>query len=157
MADGKRRGDTPLDATSKQIIAQLQQDGRRPNATIGKKVGLSEAAVRQRVHRLLEQGTIQIVAVADPAEVGFARQAMVGITADRDLRPIADRLAEMDEVSDVVVTAGSFDLLAKVIAESDDQLLDLLSRQIRSIPGVRSTETFVYLQVRKETYSWGVR
>jgi Lrp/AsnC family transcriptional regulator for asnA, asnC and gidA len=76
---------------------------------------------------------------------------MVGITADCDLRPIADRLAEMDEVSDVGVTAGSFDLLAKVIAESDDQLLDLLSRQIRSIPRVRSTETFVYLQVRKET------
>lgn len=157
MADGKRRGDTPLDATSKQIIAQLQQNGRRPYATIGKEVGLSEAAVRQRVHKLLEQGRIQIVAVADPAEVGFARQAMVGITADRDLRPIADRLAKMDEVSYVVVTAGSFDLLAEVIAESDDQLLDLLSRQIRSIPGVRSTETFVYLQVRKEPYSWGVR
>ena len=106
---------------------------------------------------MLEQGRIQIVAVADPAEVGFARQAMVGITADRDLRPIADRLAKMDEVSYVVVTAGSFDLLAEVIAESDDQLLDLLSRQIRSMPGVRSTETFVYLQVRKEPYSWGVR
>ena len=82
---------------------------------------------------------------------------MVGITADGDLGPIADRLAEMDEVSYVVVTAGSFDLLAEVIAEDDEQLLDLLSRRIRSIPGVRSTETFVYLQIRKETYSWGVR
>jgi Lrp/AsnC family transcriptional regulator for asnA, asnC and gidA len=115
MADGKRRGDTPLDATSKQIIAQLQQNGRRPYATIGKEVGLSEAAVRQRVHKLLEQGRIQIVAVADPAEVGFARQAMLGITANRDLRPIADRLAKMDEVSYVAVTAGSFDLLAEVM------------------------------------------
>ena len=157
MAETKRRGDVPLDETSKQIIAQLQQDGRRAYAAIGKEVGLSEAAVRQRVHRLLEQGTMQIVAVADPAELGFGRQAMVGINADGDLRPIADHLADMDEVSYVVVTAGSFDVLAEVIAESDDQLLDLLSRRIRSIPGVRSTETFVYLQIRKETYSWGVR
>jgi Lrp/AsnC family transcriptional regulator for asnA, asnC and gidA len=157
MAEMKRRGDVALDETSKQIIGQLQQDGRRAYAAIGKEVGLSEAAVRQRVHRLLEQGTMQIVAVADPAELGFARQAMVGINADGDLRPIADHLADMDEVSYVVVTAGSFDVLAEVIAESDDQLLDLLSRRIRSIPGVRSTETFVYLQIRKETYSWGVR
>jgi Lrp/AsnC family transcriptional regulator for asnA, asnC and gidA len=157
MGLGKRQSDPPLDATSKQIIAQLQQDGRRPYATIGKEVGLSEAAVRQRVHRLLEQGTMQIVAVADPAELGFGRQAMVGITADGDLQPIADRLADLDVVSYVVITAGSFDVLAEVIAESDDQLLDLLSRQIRTIPGVRSTETFVYMQISKETYSWGVR
>jgi Lrp/AsnC family transcriptional regulator for asnA, asnC and gidA len=157
MPDGKRNDESVLDATSKQIIAHLQEDGRRPYAQIGRDVGLSEAAVRQRVHRLLEQGTVQIVAVADPAELGFGRQAMVGITADGDLGPIADLLAEMAEVSYVVVTAGSFDLLAEVIAEDDQQLLDLLSRRIRSIPGVRTTETFVYLQIRKETYSWGVR
>jgi Lrp/AsnC family transcriptional regulator, regulator for asnA, asnC and gidA len=146
-----------LDDVSKAIIEQLQQDGRRAYAAIGKVVGLSEAAVRQRVQRLLEQGAMQIVAVTDPLELGFSRQAMVGIKAEGPLEAIADELADMDEIDYVVITAGSFDLLAEVVCESDEQLLGILSGRIRSIPGVTSTETFVYLRLRKQTYSWGVR
>jgi Lrp/AsnC family transcriptional regulator, regulator for asnA, asnC and gidA len=146
-----------LDDVSKSIIEQLQQDGRRAYAAIGKVVGLSEAAVRQRVQRLLEQGAMQIVAVTDPLEMGFHRQAMVGIKAEGDLEAIADELAAMDEIDYVVVTAGSFDLLVEVVCESDEHLLDILSTRIRAIPGVKSTESFVYLRLRKQTYSWGVR
>ena len=68
-----------LDATSRSIIEQLQQDGRRSYAAIGKAVGLSEAAVRQRVQRLTDSGVMQIVAVTDPMQVGFTRAAMIGI------------------------------------------------------------------------------
>jgi len=146
-----------LDEVSKGIIEQLQQDGRRPYAAIGKAVGLSEAAVRQRVQRLLDNGVMQIVAVTDPLELGFARQAMIGITVEGPLEPVADELAEMDEIDYVVVTAGGFDLLAEVVCESDEHLLDVLSNRIRTISGVRSTESFVYLKLRKQTYSWGVR
>lgn len=64
-------GTPPLDAVSLAIIEQLQEDGRRPYAAIGKAVGLSEAAVRQRVQKLLDQGVMQIVAVTDPLTVGF--------------------------------------------------------------------------------------
>ena len=147
----------PLDETSKRIIEQLQEDGRRPYASIGKAVGLSEAAVRQRVQRLLESGVMQIVAVTDPLQVGFARQAMIGLKVDGDMTVVADRLAEMSEVDYVVVTAGSFDLLVEVVCEDDDHLLDLLSQRIRALPGVRSTETFVYLKLRKQLYNWGTR
>ncbi len=146
-----------LDEVSKRIIEQLQQDGRRPYAAIGKAVGLSEAAVRQRVQRLLDNGVMQIVAVTDPLELGFARQAMIGITVEGPLEPVADVLAEMDEIDYVVVTAGGFDLLAEVVCESDEHLLDVLSNRIRTISGVRATESFVYLKLRKQTYSWGVR
>jgi len=146
-----------LDEVSKRIIEQLQQDGRRPYAAIGKAVGLSEAAVRQRVQRLLDNGVMQIVAVTDPLELGFARQAMIGITVEGPLEPVADELAEMDEIDYVVVTAGGFDLLAEVVCESDEHLLDVLSNRIRTISGVRATESFVYLKLRKQTYSWGVR
>lgn len=142
---------------SKGIIEQLQQDGRRPYAAIGKAVGLSEAAVRQRVQRLLDNGVMQIVAVTDPLELGFARQAMIGITVEGPLEPVADELAEMDEIDYVVVTAGGFDLLAEVVCESDEHLLEVLSTRIRTIAGVRATESFVYLKLRKQTYSWGVR
>jgi Lrp/AsnC family transcriptional regulator for asnA, asnC and gidA len=146
-----------LDEVSKAIIEQLQQDGRRSYASIGKVVGLSEAAVRQRVQRLVEGGVMQIVAVTDPLELGFARQAMVGIRVSGPVQPVADAIAELDEVDYVVVTAGSFDVLAEVVAESDENLLEIISDRIRAVPGVVSTETFVYLRLRKQTYSWGVR
>jgi Lrp/AsnC family transcriptional regulator for asnA, asnC and gidA len=146
-----------LDDISKAIIEQLQLDGRRSYAAIGKAVGLSEAAVRQRVQRLTDAGVMQVVAVTDPLELGFARQAMIGIKAEGSLEPIADELAKMDEIEYVVITAGSFDLLAEVLCESDEHLLRVLSDRIRQIDGVKVTETFVYLKLVKQTYSWGVR
>ena len=146
-----------LDEVSKGIIEQLQQDGRRSYAAIGKVVGLSEAAVRQRVQRLIDSGVMQVVAVTDPLELGFARQAMVGIRVKGQLEPVADALAELPEVDYVVITAGSYDLLVEVVCESDDHLLSLISGKIRGIEGVVSTETFMYLRLRKQTYSWGVR
>jgi Lrp/AsnC family transcriptional regulator for asnA, asnC and gidA len=146
-----------LDDVSKAIINQLQQDGRRSYAAIGKVVGLSEAAVRQRVQRLIDSGVMQVVAVTDPLELGFARQAMVGVRVQGSLDSVADALAALDEVDYVVITAGQYDLLAELVCESDDHLLDLISGKIRAIPGVTSTETFMYLRLRKQTYSWGVR
>jgi Lrp/AsnC family transcriptional regulator for asnA, asnC and gidA len=146
-----------LDGLSKAIIELLQDDGRQSYATIAKSVGLSEAAVRQRVQRLLEAGVMQIVAVTDPLQVGFRRQAMIGIRIEGDTGRVADALSAMFEVSYVVTTAGSFDLLAEVVCEDDDQLLDLLSHRIRTLPGVTSTETFVYLKLNKQKYDWGTR
>lgn len=147
----------PLDDAAKKIVEQLQQDGRRPYAAIGKAVGLSEAAVRQRVQRLVDSGVIQIVAVTDPMQVGFPRAAMLGIRVDGDITDVADALAELDEVDYVVITAGAFDILAEVVCEDDDHLLEIMNNKIRSIPGVRSTETFVYLKLRKQIYTWGTR
>jgi Lrp/AsnC family transcriptional regulator, regulator for asnA, asnC and gidA len=146
-----------LDDVSKQIIEQLQEDGRRPYAAIGKAVGLSEAAVRQRVQKLLSDGVMQIVAVTDPVQVGFARQAMIGVRCSGELGRVADALADMPEVDYVVITAGSFDLLAEVVCEDDDHLLELIGDRIRGIDGVESTETFVYLKLRKQLYNWGTR
>src|SRR5215467_9514164 len=163
QADGRRRPRGPhpgpavvLDETAKQIIEQLQQDGRRSYAGIGKAVGLSEAAVRQRVQRLLDTGVMQIVAVTDPLTLGFRRQAMIGIRCEGDLERVAGHLAELDEIDYAVVTAGSFDLLIEVVCEDDDHLLEILSR-VRAVPTVTATETFVYLKLRKQTYSWGTR
>ena len=146
-----------LDATSKAIIEQLQEDGRRAYATIGKAVGLSEAAVRQRVQRLVEAGVVQIVAVTDPVQVGFSRQAMIGIKSGGNLEQLADILADLPEVDYVVITAGGFDLLVEVVCEDDEHLLDILNNKIRSLPNVLGTETFVYLKLRKQLYNWGTR
>jgi Lrp/AsnC family transcriptional regulator for asnA, asnC and gidA len=146
-----------LDEISKTIIEQLQEDGRRSYAAIGKAVGLSEAAVRQRVQRLLEAGVMQIVAVSDPRQVGFTRQAMIGIRVQGDSTPTVDRLADIPEVAYIVLTAGSFDLLVEVVCEDDEHLLHVISQEIRTLPGVRDTEVFVYLKLRKLLYNWGTR
>jgi Lrp/AsnC family transcriptional regulator, regulator for asnA, asnC and gidA len=159
MAHGPRGGPantTVLDDISKRIIEQLQADGRQSYAAIGKAVGLSEAAVRQRVQRLHEAGVMQIVAVTDPLRLGFRRQAMIGVKCGGDLEQVADALAAMDEIDYVVLTAGSFDLLLEVVCEDDDHLLEILG-QVRGVPSVTSTETFVYLKLRKQTYTWGTR
>jgi Lrp/AsnC family transcriptional regulator for asnA, asnC and gidA len=146
-----------LDDVNKRIIEQLQRDGRMSYAALAKVVGLSEAAVRQRVQRLLDAGVMQIVAVTDPLTLGFARQVMVGLRATGDLRVVAASLAKVPEVEYVVICAGGYDLLAELVCTDDDHLLSLLNDAVRTIPGVTSTETFVYLKLAKQTYAWGTR
>jgi Lrp/AsnC family transcriptional regulator, regulator for asnA, asnC and gidA len=146
-----------IDDVSRAIIEQLQEDGRRPYATIGKAVGLSEAAVRQRVQKLVDSGVMQIVAVTDPSSVGMARQAMIAISVEGNTQTVAAALEKIDEVDYIVLTAGSYDLLVEVVVQDDEQLLMLINERIRGIEGVTRTETFLYLKLVKQTYNWGVR
>ena len=149
--------DSALDDTNKLIIEHLQRDGRTSYAALAKTIGLSEAAVRQRVQRLLDGGLMQIVAVTDPLTLGFARQAMVGVKAVGDLRTVADEIAAIPEVDYVVICAGGYDLLVELVCTNDDHLLDLLNNAIRTVKGVTVTETFMYLKLAKQTYAWGTR
>lgn len=146
-----------LDDVNKHIIEQLQQDGRMSYAALAKAVGLSEAAVRQRVQRMLDAGVMQIVAVTDPLSLGFTRQVMIGLKVEGDLRSVAKKVAEIPEVDYVVICAGAYDLLAELVCTDDEHLLSLLNDQIRTISGVTATETFVYLKLAKQTYAWGTR
>ena len=149
-----RRNDSTLDRYDRGIIEQLQSDGRMPYTRLAAAVGLSEAAVRQRVQRLVESGAMQVVAVTDPMTLGLKRMAMIGIRTEGNTVGIAVKLQAMDDVDYVVITAGSYDLLVEVVVADDDQLLDLGNR-IRAIDGVTSTETFIYLRLVKQTFAWG--
>ncbi|MBT2486915.1 MULTISPECIES: Lrp/AsnC family transcriptional regulator [unclassified Microbacterium] len=146
-----------LDAVSKTIIELLQEDGRRSYSDIGRIVGLSEAAVRQRVQKLTESGVMQIVAVTDPMQLGFHRQAMIGIRVTGDARGVAEAIAAIEAIDYVVITVGAFDVLAEVVCEDDEQLLALINDVIRPIEGVLSTETFIYAKLQKQLYNWGTR
>lgn len=146
-----------FDDIAKRIIELLQGDGRLSYAAIAKQVGLSEAAARHRVQKLIESGVMQIVAVTDPLQMGFARQAMIGVKVSGDVRVVAAELAQMDQLDYIVITTGRFDILAELVAESDDELLDIVSGQISALEQVVMTETFVYLQLEKQTYAWGTR
>ena len=146
-----------LDASSKDIISLLQRDGRKSYAEVGKAVGLSEAAVRQRVGKLTDAGIMQIVAVTDPSQLGFHRQAMIGIRVNGDARRVADTLKAIDQVDYLVLTTGRFDILAEIVCVDDHELREILHGSIRTIDGVIDTETFTYLSLEKEHYDWGTR
>lgn len=144
-----------LDDTNKRLVELLQTDGRMSYAALAKEVGLSEAAVRQRVQRLLDTGMMQIVAVTDPLTLGFARQVMLGIRVAGDVRKVTEELARVPEIAYVVICAGGYDLLAELVCTNDDHLVALLSDTVRAIEGVISTDTYVYLKLAKQTYGWG--
>ena len=152
-----RKRTVDLDDADKSLVELLQRDGRLPYTRLAAEIGLSEAAVRQRVNRLIENKVVQIVAVTDPLTLGFSRQAMVGVKIEGDIIAVSDALALISEVDYVVCTSGSFDLLFELGCEDDEHLLTVLNDRVRTIPGVRSTETFMYLRLRKQTYAWGTR
>jgi Lrp/AsnC family transcriptional regulator for asnA, asnC and gidA len=158
MADiGVSAQKSPLDHVSKAIIDALQQDGRRSYSAIADQVGISEGAVRQRVQRLMSTGVMQIVAVTDPTELGFGREAMIGICCSGDSMRVAEQLTTIEAVNYVVLTAGRFDVVVEVVCEDDAHLLTVLNTKIRSLPGVYLAETLVYLKTLKQQYNWGTR
>ena len=151
-----RSAPEPIDDINKAIIIELQKDGRRSYTAIGHSVGLSEAAVRQRVQKLIDDDVMQIVAVTDPFRLGFRRMAMVGMRIDGDATSVAEALSRVPEVAYVVQSGGAYDLLLEVVCEDDDHLIEVLNKTLRVFPGVRETETFMYLRLHKESYAWGV-
>ncbi|RZU62626.1 Lrp/AsnC family transcriptional regulator [Zhihengliuella halotolerans] len=144
------------DGISRAIIEELQRNGRQSYAAVAKEVGLSEAAVRQRIQKLIEAQVMKIVAVTDPMQLGFTRQAMVLIRSHGDLTATADRVAELPNVDYCVVTAGRTDILAEVVCTDDEDLLETINT-IRQIEGVASSETLTYLSLRKQEYDWGTK
>jgi Lrp/AsnC family transcriptional regulator, regulator for asnA, asnC and gidA len=146
-----------LDATDEAIVAVLQEDGRRSYGEIGEAVGLSEAATRQRVNRLRESGAMRIVAVTDPVALGRGVVATIGLRVGGDTRVVATQLAAVETVEYVVITAGSFDLIVEVVCTDEAELLAVINDEIRSIDGVRETETFMHLHTEKNVFAWGRR
>jgi Lrp/AsnC family transcriptional regulator, regulator for asnA, asnC and gidA len=144
-----------LDPIDERIISFLQADGRRSYGEIGKAVGLSEAAARQRVNRLRESGVMRIVAIVDPIQLGRGVVATIGLRVSGDTRRVAAQLAAVPEIEYVVITAGSFDLLAELVCETEEELLRVINEGVRAIEQVRETETFMHLRTEKNVFAWG--
>jgi Lrp/AsnC family transcriptional regulator for asnA, asnC and gidA len=142
-----------IDALDRRIISLLQPDGRRPFSDIASELGVSEGTVRQRYQRLVGAGVLQIVGVADPFKVGFHSMAMIGINVaiegERSINDVAQEIAEFAEVSYVVMSTGSFDILAEVITQTNDEFVDFLTEKLHHVRGVTRTETFMLLRVYK--------
>ena len=154
-ADSERSEVFKLDTVDRAIISALQIDGRMSYAELGPRVGMSQAAVRQRVNRLIDRGVMQVVAVTDPLSLGLSTQAMVGITVSGDVRTVAAAVADLVEAEYVLITAGRFDVLAEVLCEDNDALLTLVNARILQIDGVASTEDSPVLMLEQLPFSWG--
>jgi Lrp/AsnC family transcriptional regulator for asnA, asnC and gidA len=147
-----------LDDLDKAIIGCLQTDGRRPYAQIGRELQVPEATVRQRAERLISRGIVQVVGVTDPLAMGFQQPALIGLKVDlARLDQIAEAVAQLDEVTYVVITAGRYDLFCEVVCVDNEHLLRILTDSFANIEGIRSTETLVELRFVKESYRWGTR
>ncbi|MFJ4163936.1 Lrp/AsnC family transcriptional regulator [Microbacterium sp. NPDC089698] len=144
-----------LDQIDRAILVSLQDNGRRGYAELGTLVGLTAAGARKRVMRLEDRGILQIVGVTDPLRLGYSSMAMVGIVADGDIEAVAAALDEIESVVYVVLTAGRYDLLAEVIAPSNEGLFVQINERLRTVPGVARAETFTYYGIRTHRFGWG--
>jgi Lrp/AsnC family transcriptional regulator for asnA, asnC and gidA len=142
-----------MDDLDTKIIALLQDDGRASNAGIAREVGVSEGTVRRRLKRLIQEEFIRVVALLDPGKMGYASEALIGVQVDPDkIDQVADDLTKLDEVSWVAITTGAYDIFAWATLDSSETLGIFLRTKIGTIHGVRRTETFVNLTVKKRGY-----
>lgn len=147
--------ESTIDDIDRELIRHLQADGRSSYSHLGRLVGLSDAATRQRVNRLTNDGVIDIVAVTDPVKLGLGFQALLGITVSDDARTVAVDVSAQHDAVYVVMTAGRFDLIAEIVSLDADSFLEV-SNAIRTMPGVETVEVLPYLGITKQTYDWGV-
>ncbi len=148
---------THLDDIDRRLIESLQLDGRASYADLAELVSLSPAATRLRVQRLLDAGVVKIVGVTDPLALGYPVMAALGVRVERNVREVADRIADIAGVIYVVFTSGSFDLLVEVLCEDSARLLAVIDDDIRAIDGVRSVESFTYFGIHTHRFVWGAR
>jgi Lrp/AsnC family transcriptional regulator for asnA, asnC and gidA len=147
----------PLDDVDRTLIGALQRDGRASYAELAELVGLSPAATRLRVQRLLDSGVVQVVGVTDPLALGYPVMAALGVRVERNVRLVADKIAAINGVIYVVFTSGSFDLLVEVLCEDSSRLLHVIDDEVRAIEGVRSVESFTYFGIHTHRFVWGAR
>jgi Lrp/AsnC family transcriptional regulator for asnA, asnC and gidA len=144
-----------MDELDRLILQTLQEDGRAPFTQIAKRAGVSETTIRSRYHNLVEEGIIRTVGIVDPYALGFQAPALIGVLVEPGMiAQVATTIADLPEVSYLVMTTGRFDLVIEAFCRDLPHLTDLITQQIHLIPGIRSTETLMIARSYKLTYRW---
>ncbi len=143
---------TELDDLDSQIINLLQIDGRASNIELARKIGVSEGTVRRRFRNLVKEEVIRVIAIPDPSKLGRETSALIGLKVDPALvDSVASELAKMEEVQYSAVTTGAYDVFCRVALSSPLELSNFLRNRIGDINGVRRSETFVNLSIKKNS------
>jgi Lrp/AsnC family transcriptional regulator for asnA, asnC and gidA len=152
---GRAVRDGPIDAIERQIIDQLREDGRLSNREVARRLGVSEGTVRAHIRRLEEEQLMRVTAITNLRALGMRAAAHVGVFVEPGrAREVAGLMAGIHEVTFVATTFGEYDVIAVVLVETQEQLLDVLSETIARIPGVRRTETMEILQAIHHDYTY---
>jgi Lrp/AsnC family transcriptional regulator, regulator for asnA, asnC and gidA len=147
-----------LDAVERQIVAELQHDGRITVSALAKRVGVSEVTARRKLRRLQTEGIVQVVASVDPFLVGVESPAMVGLKVERSrMEDVARELCQHPAVRYVAATTGNFHLYVEVMATTNKDLATILLQDFINIEGVIDTETSLILKIYKQTVEWRLR
>lgn len=148
--------DIPIDPIDSRIISILQKDGRIPNIEIAKQLDISEATVRSRIRRLIDNEVIQIVAVSNPHKLGFHMTGDLYIHVDmKKIDSVLEKLAEMNELWYIIMTTGEASINAEYVVRSREELNDLVYNRISSIDGVLRIEISVIMRYVKRRYDYG--
>ena len=145
-----------LDQLDCQMIELLQKDGRISNTEIAKNIGISEATVRTRLNRLIQEEYIQIVAVSNPIKLGFKIVGNIRIHVEiKKMDRIIRELKKLKPLWFVVQTTGGTGIDTEFVVKSLDELNDLIFEKINKIDGIIKTETSLFLKYIKRQYDWG--
>jgi Lrp/AsnC family transcriptional regulator for asnA, asnC and gidA len=141
-----------LDEIDLKLIGELQQDGRQSHVVLAQKLNVSENTVRRRLQRLLENGSIRVVAVPHPLRLGLNFICTMRFEIKKDmLRQFATELAKYSYVYYLGIITGEWDVLVVLILHSPDQLSDFMW-QVASRPEVIRSETVIDLEVLKSPW-----
>lgn len=145
-----------FDEMDRAIISYLQYDGRMPYTKIAEELGLTEGGIRRRVKKMIDQGSLQIVGIVKPHDIGLDEASMIGVTVEgRPIDDVATEISKLPEVTYLFQAAGEFDLFVEAYCENREHFVNFLNRKLQQIPGVRSTQSFLILKMYKLSYRWG--
>jgi Lrp/AsnC family transcriptional regulator for asnA, asnC and gidA len=142
-----------LDQVERQIVAELQQDGRISTNALAKRVGVSEVTARRKLRRLLGEGIVHVGAAVDPFDLGLESPALVGIKVDRArLDDVAEELSRHPAIRYVAAATGAFHLYIEVMAATNRELGRFLLEDLGKVPGIVDTETSLIMRIYKDTW-----
>ena len=139
-----------MDQLDRDIIGILQKDGRTSNAGMSRDLGVSEGTIRRRLKSLVDDEVIQILAFVEPSKLGYPTEVIIAFQVDLGkIENVGAALSTLPEVMSVSVTTGSFDMFVSVALPSHENLHSFLTDKVGSIPGIKRSETFVTMSVKK--------
>jgi len=148
-------GPARLDEVDGHIVEAFRGNGRLSNAQVARAVGVSEATVRRRVHRLVDRRILKFAALTDPRRLGLAVEALIGLNVEPgSLDEVGRELATMDQVRFLGLAMGALDILVVARFPSLDAWLSFRSTELGRIKGIQRIETFQIVKVLKRTYDW---
>lgn len=152
----KRRAPGQLDPLDIRLIKELEADGRQSNAELARKVGTSKATARRKLNRLLDEGVIRVLAVADPPALGYQTVATMGINVrPGEVDAVAETLASYGNVHVVIICAGRYDIIAWVMFRNSEDLSSFIRNELGKIPGLVHAETMIYLKIKRFSFAYG--